>query len=220
MKYILVPVKRSKRVNYRATGHNEEFGRACKASVLVRQSLQGIVEKAPGCLRAGALNKRLYEVLKTDPVHVYGKRTVQDGDVTLLEGYAFNAKRSLQGLIHQRLDTFVDPTSGICRVHIPALGANIHLRPGNSPTHVRYAVAAVCFDFEKHRFEHALIRSAYLAMDQYCPFDLTTLVKPKDGCPILVFLGIEFFSTVNNHFFPVRAGGGPCINLVRVVRGV
>jgi hypothetical protein len=148
MKSIIVRIKEHRpRPNQRRTPHNAEFGRACKSSNLIRQAFYPYLWNGCKPFRLGKLTQRLMMIQQTDTNSGWGQRTVQHGDIELLEGYDFNPERSLMSTLRLPVEASICGITGVCTVVVRRFFPYECLQYNSEPSHVRFSIAAACFDF-------------------------------------------------------------------------
>jgi len=75
--------------------NGQEFGRAGKASKLLRNALKVPISKTADNKVASRLTTALLKVIQADTTNAKGKRTVIAGDLSLLLGFEFNRNNGL-----------------------------------------------------------------------------------------------------------------------------
>lgn len=221
MKYILVPVAAYRRPRaIRLTPQNLEFGRASKSCQLIQAAFYSLTRECKDCRKPGLLTRSIYQAMQADPLHQWGERTLQDGDTSLLQGYDFNARKKLTGVLWQRVEAAINGVTGICSVTIPSFMPYKQMRYESEPTYVRFSIGAACIDFSAGRYNSRITRSAFLPMEKETAVKLMTMIDLIDEAPIFLVLGIEFFIRVNKQYLLLQSGGSMCLNIVGTGRGI
>ena len=167
MKYILMPVAAYRRPRaIRLTPQNVEFGRAGKSCQLIQSAFCALTRECRDCRKTGQLLRSIYQGMQADPLHQWGERTLQDGDISLLEGYDFNARKKLAGVLKQRVETEMNGITGICSVTIPSFLPYKQMRYEREPSYVRFSIGAACIDFNAGTYNSRITRSAFLPMEK------------------------------------------------------
>jgi hypothetical protein len=196
-----------------------EFTRATKSSSLIRQSFFAVLRDCPDCRRTGRLTQVIMRVMRRDTTNNRGQRTVIDGAIELLQGYEFNEHNKVDRALWKPVTAIINPVTGLCLVTCPQLWPWQDLRYEGNYTHVRFTAAAGCFDFGQEPVPVSIVRTAYLRHDQSTNLELATMVNVRDGCPILLLLGIEIFHCVNGNYYPLSRGGTLALQIAAVERG-
>ena len=219
MKVIIITGKR-KGHSHPPTRHNEEFGRACKTSGLIHQALRPLIQEDKDCRNYGKLTQRLMMIQQSDMTNEWGQRTVQDGQLSLLEGYDLNCRKSLFNMFPMRIATDINGMTGICRITAPSFVPQDMLRYEGDPSHVRFSIAACCFDFPSGWYSFRLQHSNYLPVRDQVSLQLMTMVDVQDKRPVFLLLGVAFYNAVNKHYHLSRTAGGLYLTIVKTGRGV
>ena len=79
----------------RTRENGSEFGRAGKGGKLLRNAIRELLQNAKDKRVVSRLTKTLVAVTKTDTTNERGLRTLQDGNLSLLENFEFNLNGKL-----------------------------------------------------------------------------------------------------------------------------
>lgn len=74
----------------RTRENGSEFGRAGKGGKVLRNAIRVLLQNAKDKRVVSRLTKDLVAIVKTDTTNERGLRTIQDGDLSLLERFEFN----------------------------------------------------------------------------------------------------------------------------------
>jgi hypothetical protein len=221
MKLIVVHIRDGyNRRKVQLTPQHAEFGRACKDSKLIGIAFREQMQYDKECRKRGRLVNMLMQVMQTDLTSKWGARNVQDGDIALLEYFNFNRLRSLHNLLPLGVESDINGVTGICKIELPDMLPEQDLRYAGNPTHVQFTLGAASIDFKTGWCSKSKTKSAYLSMGKKVKLRLHSMVDIEEGVPILLALGINFFSKINNKYYQVRTGGGQCLTIVKVARGI
>jgi hypothetical protein len=224
MKLILTIKNQKRTTNRKGSSSNHptvlEFTTATKSSSLIKNGFSTVIRDCPDCRRTGLLTRAVMQVMHSDVINNWGQRNVRDGDLHLLTGYEFNERNPVERILRDKAHATINPVTGFCLVTIPTLVPEDDLYYAGSYTHVRFTVAAGCFDFEQENCQTSVTRTAYLQRDAPTTIELAAGVPVRDGCPILLLLGIEFFKAVNGKYYEARYGGQLALQIMAVERGV
>ncbi|MDF2192361.1 hypothetical protein [Paraflavitalea sp. CAU 1676] len=219
MKAIVINLKEKQEVTLQEAGR-EEFGRLCEATGLIHTCLRPVIYEDTKALNRGALVKQLARIQKTDMHNNYGERTVENGDLTLLEGHELGGRKSVHQVSYMKFEGDINGSTGICWVKVPALRPLIDLHTERAATHVRFVACAASFDFARKTFERNVVYSNYLSLDEEHPeINLPVMVKVLDGKPLLLFFGLGFYQCVNGRYHLSLSNGGMMLQCLKTARG-
>lgn len=189
--------------NFARTRENlNEFSANIQAVKWMRDSIRPAVSKMTDVELHHRLVRQMMKVLRTDPVNLRGKRSVAEGDWSLLEGFQLNAVKSLDNVIKMDLEFNNSPTDwGISMDPFYPMET---LSIPKGATHFRLLAAAASFDFAAG--EKTLIQrvSADIDLELETPTITLSITKSDLLQPIRIFIfGIEFFQLVNGRHYPL-----------------
>ncbi len=189
-----------------------EFGRAGKGSSLLHTVFHQLLKDTKDPSRNNRLISRLLEVLQSDPVNELGKRTIELGDLSLLEGFDFYKQHPLLRLLPVSPLVGVDRKKGSCHVSVAPF-VPLDVMPGNiNMTHIAFDVAVAEVDFRRGRFLVRNATSEPVAIHEKAHAKLSTTVPEGSSLPILVVVGIRFLKVVNGKAYPLA---GRSLQLVK-----
>jgi hypothetical protein len=221
MKYIMVAVKAyRRRTKSQLTPQHFEFGRSCKGSHLIQGAFNALTRESKDCRKCGQLTQVIFKAMKTDELHAWGERRFQDGDISLLQGYDFNARKKLGSIIRLPIMAEINGVTGICSVTIPSFVPYKDLCYDKQASHVRFSIGAACFDFEANSFNSRIAQSGFLPMEKETTVKLMTMINVADERPIFLVLGIEFFNKINGRYLLPGPNESMCLNIVQTGRGI
>ncbi|WP_123847684.1 hypothetical protein [Chitinophaga lutea] len=202
----------------RTRRHNEEFGRAGKAAILFCDANRMLM--AP-TLTKGAYNRLqavFAEVIKGDPVHNRGDRTVALGDTGQLKGFCCNDGVRLKSAIHVKLSPAIDRASGTLKLDIPEIVPIRHIVPPRAASYMRFVICAAEIDFGKDDFNSTYAYSEYIPLrpgeNPVAPISLVANVPPASVHPLFLTFGLEFCEKINTFMNDVRH---KALNVIEVV---
>lgn len=202
----------------RTRENNAEFGRAGRGGKLVRSALRSLMQNAKDRRVVSRLTTLLLAIIKTDPVNKRGQRTLDDGNLSLLEGFDFNINGKLDTTFFGLYTPAFDRVTGDVTIAIDAFTAAERITAPSGTTHYKMAIGATELDFENKVF-------VYNEMDMGIqPYDsspvmattLTAIVTPNSTLPVLAVLGIEFYQEVNGEFYSLKNGAFNALGVVEV----
>lgn len=202
----------------RTRENGAEFGRAGKAGKLLRTSFRGLLQNAQDRLLTSRLTTEMVKVIKADQISVRGMRNVIDGEVTLLNGFEFNANGKLSTTMYAPYNVTLNRVTGQSTVDVPAfVPANMIAAPAGS-THFRLVGGAAEIDFEAGTYVVDTKESAILPLSNIdtAPINLESTLTPASTKPLFVVVGVEFYQEVNGEFYPLKNGAFNALALVKV----
>ena len=101
----------------RTRENGSEFGRAGKGGKLLRNAIRILLQNAKDKRVVSRLTKDLVAVVKTDTTNERGQRTLQDGDLNLLESFEFNLNGKLGTTLFAAFTKAFDRVSGDATVN-------------------------------------------------------------------------------------------------------
>ena len=97
-----------------------EFGRAAKASKLLRTALLESTVGATDRKMVPRLTQAMMAVIAADSISDRGKRNVIDGEAELLEGFEFNMEGKLSSTLLANYAATINRVTGSCKVSVPS----------------------------------------------------------------------------------------------------
>jgi hypothetical protein len=91
-----------------ARQHGHEFGRASKGGKLIRTAFREMTRMASDPYMDSRLNKLLLQIVKSDPGHAIGERTIMGGQKELLKGFDFNSDSKFRQCFHGQYSATVN----------------------------------------------------------------------------------------------------------------
>lgn len=206
----------------RTRENNAEFGRAGKASKVLRTALRVMLQKASDSRVVGRLTSEMVKVIQLDTVNVRGLRNVIDGEAELLQGFEFNAQGKLSTTLYTPYTAVLNRTTGAASVTLEDfVPANMITSPAGS-THFKLLMAAASIDFEQETYEVEATETTYHAIDSTVLTlpALTVSLTASSTHPLFLALGIEFVQQVNTRYYPLKNGAFNACSLIKVDGGV
>ena len=133
--------------NFARTRENGmEFGRACKASSLLRTALADPIKQAADGGVSRRLTKLMMQVIKSDPNSPRGFRKVTEGDVMKLQGFEFNESSRLATSLLAKSTAVIDRATGNLSINfdpfVPATGVTAPVRPTWNSTSSNWVISS------------------------------------------------------------------------------
>lgn len=185
-----------------------EMKRATAVSRLTRAALGSLRHSVKNIRLSGRMIGQLLDVLQSDPVHDKGERVVASGDLSLLRGFEFNHKLSLDDALPLNVENAYAIEEGRVIIDIPAFRLRKKKALPADATHYRLVSCVLSIDYEKGTYRQDKQVGAFQAMGRKAgaPFCLEQLVQPDNEQGSFWLLGIEFYKMVKEE--PVLVKGG------------
>ncbi|HVI49026.1 MAG TPA: hypothetical protein VM802_29440 [Chitinophaga sp.] len=202
----------------RTRENGAEFGRAGKASRLLRTSLRTLLLQIRDSYIASRLSSAMVKVIQADATNARGERNVIDGEAELLKGFEFNGNSPLTSTLYAPFTPAIDRAAGVLKVDVPAFvpGSMVAAPPG--ATHLKMYVAGVEIDFEGGTFINGIAASGELPIDETltAPINLAVNVTANSAKPLFLALGIAFYQRVNGKMYDLKNGAYNALALVDI----
>ena len=202
----------------RTRENGSEFGAAGKGGKLVRNAIRILLQNAKDKRVVSRLTTNLLKVVKTDSVNDRGSRTIQDGNMSLIQGFEFNTNGKLGSTLFTPSLNAFDRVSGEATVSIAAFVPTVRIAAPNGTTHFKVVtgVAELDFDAETSTFEND--ETSILPYDSAttAAIDLSATITANSALPVIQILGIEFYQEVNGAMYPLKNGSYNALSIVKV----
>jgi hypothetical protein len=202
----------------RTRENGEEFGRAGKASKMLRTSVRALLQKAGDPYVTSRLTAAFLKVIKADATSARGKRNVIDGEAEMLTGFEFNSSSPLQSVLFAPYTTNIDRATGALTVSLePFIPINMIAAPPGA-THCVISCAGAEIDFEAQKFVNGVANSGELVLNATptAELNLSVNISANSTKPIFLSLGIEFFQKVGGTSYSLNNGIYNALALVAV----
>ncbi len=202
----------------RTRENGSEFGRAGKGGKVLRNAIRVLLQNAKDKRVVSRLTKDLVAIVKTDAVNDRGLRNLQDGNLSLLEGFEFNLNGKLGSTLFVAYGKAFDRVTGDATLTIAAFSPTIRIAAPNGTTHFKVVMGASELDFvnETSTFENdATAILPYSAADT-APIALTASITAASTLPVVQVLGIEFYQEVNGQMYALKNGAYNALSVVTI----
>jgi hypothetical protein len=202
----------------RTRENGAEFGRAGKASKVLRTAFRNLLINAADSKVVSRLTREMIRVVQSDATHVRGQRSVAGGDAALLAGFEFNQNAKLAGTFFAPFTPTVDRTAGTLGISIADfVPANMIAAPAGA-THFKLISGGAEIEFEDGTYVvDTQVSDAMPLWPQVTTIDsLTHAVTPGSTKPLFLVLGVEFYQEVNGEQYPLKNGAHNALALVVV----
>ena len=202
----------------RTRENNSEFGTAGKGGKLIRTSIRHLMQNAKDRLVVGRLVKKLLAIVKTDPIHDRGLRTIEDGDMQILHGFDFNGNAPLGTTLYNAFALTYNRATGDATANIDAYSPSIRIDAPSGTTHFKLSLGAVELDFQGMQFVFAVDDSGILPYNPVeLPASVLSVSLPAASLlPVIQVVGVEFYQFVNGEHYPLKNGANNALGIVNV----
>lgn len=202
----------------RTRENGQEFSRAGNAAKVFRATFNTLLQRIGDRRVTARLVQKLHKALKADVDSLRGQRTVESGNVLIMQGFDFNAASKLESTFYAPFVAAIDRASGTASVEIPAMRPNGSISAPKGCTHYTISVAAAEVDFEEGTFVQRSTDSDELPLTDNEQEALTLAVQltPESTRHIFLVLSIEFFQQLNNKYYLLSNGSHAAMQVVAV----
>jgi hypothetical protein len=202
----------------RTRENGQEFGRAGKASKVLRNAIRSLLQNAADAKVVSRLTKEMMKVIKADTTSTRGLRNVIDGETELLEGFDFNTNAKLGTTLYVSYTVVVDRVAGTLTLNIPSFKPADMIAAPAGATHFQIVSAGSEIDFEQETDTTDAHMSGILAWDGTATAVLNEVhaVTANSTHPLLLVLGVQFFQDVNGVKYPLKNGAFNALSIVKV----
>ena len=202
----------------RTRENGAEFGRAGKASKLIRTAFQPLLTTTKDARMVSRLTTLLVKVLQSDITNKRGLRTVQDGDLELLNNFDFNIEGKLSTILYAPFVSTVDRTTGELQISVPPFIPSDSVLAPSGATHFKILTGGAEIDFENSISIKDVQSSPIMPWDETATVqaDYTSVVTPNTTLPLFQVLGVEFYQEVNGFMYPLKTGASNAMCIVSV----
>lgn len=204
---------------FQRTRENQaEFGRAGKASKLLRTAIRPLLQSAADSRMVSRLHKEMMRVVKADSTSARGLRNVLDGELELLLGFEFNEAGKLGQTFFAQFTTTINRATGTLQIVLPAFVPAQMIAAPPEATHYQLVAGGGEIDFEASNHSIGLYTSPLLALSNVAnPADTIDFsVAANSTHPLFLLLGISFLQEVNGNHYPLKNGAYNALALVKV----
>ncbi|ARN70618.1 hypothetical protein BST91_02625 [Nonlabens tegetincola] len=202
----------------RTRENGSEFGRAGKGGKVIRNAIRVLLQNAKDKRVVSRLTKALVAVTKTDTTNARGARTIEDGDMSTLQGFEFNLNGKLGATLFAPYTTALDRATGDVELNLAPFAPAVRIAGPSGTTHFKIVTGAAELDFanEASNFESA--ETAILPYDSAntAAINLAVALPAGSALPILQVIGIEFYQEVNGQMYSLKNGAYNALSIANV----
>jgi hypothetical protein len=202
----------------RTRENGAEFGRAGKGGKVLRNAIRVLLQNAKDKRVVSRLTKDLVAITKTNTINARGQRTLQDGNLNLLENFDFNLNGKLGATLFAIYTKTFDRVTGEATLSMDPFSPTIRVAAPTGTTHFKIVMGTTELDFVN---EVSVFESDETAILPYSavptsPVALTATMTANSVLPVLQVLGIEFYQEVNGQMYALKNGAYNALAVVIV----
>ncbi len=202
----------------RTRENGSEFGRAGKGGKVLRNAIRVLLQNAKDKRVVSRLTKTLVAVTKTDVVNERGSRTLQDGNLSLLESFEFNLNGKLGATLFAAYTKAFDRVTGDATLDLAAFSPTIRIAAPAGTTHFKIVMGASELDFvnETSTFESDETAILPYSAANTAVIALSATITANSTLPVVQVLGIEFYQEVNGQMYALKNGAYNALSVVTI----
>ena len=202
----------------RTRENGAEFGVAGKGGKVLRNAIRLLLQNAKDKRVVSRLTTDLLKIVKTDAVNERGSRTIEDGNLELLEGFEFNINGKLGATLYTPAVNAFDRVAGDATVGVAPFSAKKRIAAPAGTTHFKMVMGAADVDFTKETFVFESDETAVLPYENAptAQIDLTATVTANSTLPVVHVLGIEFYQEVNGEMYSLKNGSYNALSIIDI----
>ncbi len=191
----------------RTRENGQEFGRAGKASKLIRNAMKVMIAQSADNRVASRLTTALLKVVQSDSENKRGERTVVNGDLSLLKGFEFNRNNGLENMLKAPYTVAFDRASGAGSVNVEFSNPSLELNVVDGAEFVKLSVGVVAVDFENGEYEVDVVESDVVDVTSVETADITinASISEASELPVLVVFGAAYYQEVNGAYYLINS---------------
>lgn len=194
-----------------------ELTEASKASRLIRHCFRSLILRtSSGNKLVPRMQKELMKVLKTDLTNNRGARQVSKEDLSMLKGFEFSSKSSLNAVLFSRFTQTVERIAGKLSIKFPAFIPSTQLSSPITATRFRI-VTAVAEDGIVHEARTQIFA---LQHDEITIPGLENQITVNTRKAILWVLCLEFYQEKNGKMYLLKDGFLSHLKMIHAESGI
>ena len=202
----------------RTRENGSEFGRAGKGGKVLRNAIRVLLQNAKDKRVVSRLTKSLVAITKTDTTNERGLRTLQDGNLSLLEGFEFNLNGKLGATLFAAFTKTFDRVSGDTTLDLAAFSPTVRIAAPAGTTHFKVVMGASELDFvnETATFENDETAILPYTAANTAAIALSATITANSTLPVVQVLGVEFYQEVNGEMYALKNGAYNALSVVTI----
>lgn len=185
--------------------HNQEFIRASKAMGVLRSSITELLVKTADRKAAQRLQRKLLDCTRADSTSIFGERSPQNGDLSILQHFNFNSAAPLNTIMAAPYTASIDRLTGAFDLNVPAFNPLVSFSLPPNATHYKFLMGAAGVDFVTKEVENDATESAYFPLTNALTtaLSLGTSLTANSTKHLFLLLGIRFYEEINSIKEPI-----------------
>jgi hypothetical protein len=202
----------------RTRENGAEFGTAGKGSKLLRTAFKAPVAAIADNKVASRLTTQMLKVVQSDTTHTRGERTIQDGDLSLVQGFEFNVNTGLEDVVKAAYTVAFDRTTGEASVTIDFSNPSLELSQVEGADQAQLLVGVAAVDFENREYEVDVVEAdaVHIASTEAVTIQQIATISANSTRPVFVIVGVEYYQSVNDELYLINSQDGRALALVAV----
>lgn len=202
----------------RTRENGSEFGRAGKAGKVLRDAIRLLLQNVTDKRLSNNLQRNLMKVIKTDAVNDRGQRTIQDGDMSLLQNFDFNTKAKFGRTLYADITHNLDRVTGEGTIDIQPFEPMTMVEAPGGTTHFKVVTGVAELDFVNENSVFDSDESSILPWDSSTTsvISMSATVTAASTLPLIQVVGVEFYQEVNGTMYPLKNGAFNALNIIAV----
>lgn len=186
----------------RSRENMSEFGRASHANSVLRRAHAILLKQVADRYVSGRLTQIMWNILLSDTVNGRGERTIQQGELSILEGFNFNMHTHLHQALRTHWEVTIDPLHTEVLIDLPTLIPRAMIDASSGADFYTLTGIAHPIDFAEEPFPYEPVTTDFRAVYKSDPeaIQLKCPLSESNGHPIVVSLGIFFYRYINGTF--------------------
>ncbi|MGO2103739.1 MAG: hypothetical protein ACTH3E_11925 [Psychroflexus halocasei] len=202
----------------RTRENGSEFGRAGKAGKVLRDAIRLLLQNVTDKRLSNNLQRNLMKVIKTDALNDRGERTIQDGDMSLLQNFDFNTKAKFGRTLYADITDTLDRVTGEGTIDIQPFQPMTMVEAPGGTTHFKVVTGVAELDFVNENSVFDSDESSILPWDSSTTsaISMSASVTAASTLPLIQVVGVEFYQEVNGTMYPLKNGAFNALNIIAV----
>ena len=202
----------------RVRENNAEFGRATKGSKVVLDAYKLLTKGVATRKTRSSMNKLMMIALHADATNARGERTLQNGDISVLNGFDINRNEHLGSTLILDYDVSIDRSGGTLGVSTADFVPKDSLNWPEGATHVKFVAGGAELDFANGTFIRNIAESDIIPIDDSTATGLAldTTVTAASTLPLMLVFGVFFYQELNGVNYPLRNGQYNAVAIVGI----
>ena len=202
----------------RTRENNSEFGRAGKAAKLVVKAFNSLVKGSMTRKSRSNLVQIIMKGLHADTTNGRGERTLQDGDLAVLDNFNFNVREPLDETIILDTEVAIDRAGGTMTVSTVDFIPNQVIDAPEGATHVKFVAAGSEVDFLNQKASTNVAESDMISLGDQSEtgLSLQATVTAGSTLPLMLAFGVFFYQELNGVDYPLSNGSYNAVALIGI----